>query len=541
MLDILKQVGFHPRACVWELTLACNLRCKHCGSFAGNRREREMDLEESLRVADELAALGCRRVTLSGGEPTLNPDWDRIGKRLADHCIKVNLISNGWHWNETHVARAKAAGFCGAAFSLDGFEREHDEFRQPGSFARVVSAIEACVAGGLPVAVNTTVNRLNQRSLRELRDFIRDKGAFSMQIQLATPSGNMDSHRDLVVDPADLVWLVPDIAALCRQNTNKFFAVGADDIGYYGMPEQGLRDTGGELPFWIGCRAGCQVVGIESSGNVKGCLSLPSSMHGERRFVEGNLREKSLAEIWQADDAFAYNRQYSEASLTGFCRVCRYRDFCRGGCTWTVYCNTLQGGEGNPFCFYFQAVRQRRFDLLTEDPTAPELDFFGSEPSSTVPPPADPADARDLFALAQTATRACRFEEAHRLLTKALQLAPDELAIVDLAGFVCFSLRDFVAAERHNRVVLAKKPDHAFAHNGLGLSLAKQGRLDEGRAAIERAIVLMPGWYDPYHDLAVVLAEAGLRDEAGAALDRGAAAIPQSAAEFARVKAALIR
>jgi radical SAM protein with 4Fe4S-binding SPASM domain len=405
----------------------------------------------------------------------------------------------------------------------------------------VVAAIEACVDGGLPVAVNTTVNRLNQRSLRDLRDFIRDKGAFSMQIQLATPSGNMDSHRDLVVDPADLVWLVPDIAALCRQNTSKFFAVGADDVGYYGMPEQGLRDNGGELPFWIGCRAGCQVVGIESSGNVKGCLSLPSSMHGEGRFVEGNLRDKSLAELWNADEAFAYNRKYSEASLTGFCRVCRYRDFCRGGCTWTVYCNTLQGGEGNPFCFYFQAVKQRRFDLLNEDPTPPELDFFASGPASPVTPPVDPVDARALFALAQTATTACRFEEAHRLLTKALQLAPDELAILDLAGFVCFSLRDFVAAEQHNRVALAKQPDHAFAHNGLGLSLAKQGRLDEGRAAIERAIALAPGWYEPYHDLAVVLAEAGLRDQAATMLDRGAAAIPQSAAEFARVKAVLVR
>jgi hypothetical protein len=31
--------------------------------------------------------------------------WDGIGKRLVDHCIKVNLISNGWHWNATHVER----------------------------------------------------------------------------------------------------------------------------------------------------------------------------------------------------------------------------------------------------------------------------------------------------------------------------------------------------------------------------------------------------------------------------------------------------
>jgi radical SAM protein with 4Fe4S-binding SPASM domain len=539
MLDILKQVGFTPRACVWELTLACNLRCKHCGSIAGSRREHELDLQENLRVADELAALGCRRVTLSGGEPTLNPDWDRIGKRLADHCIKVNLISNGWHWNETHVARAKAAGFCGAAFSLDGFEREHDEFRQPGSFRRAVAAIESCVTGGLPVAVNTTVNRKNQRSLRELRDFIRDKGAFSMQIQLATPSGNMGEHRDLVVDPADLVWLVPEIAALCRQNTSKFFAVGADDIGYYGMPEQGLRDDGGELPFWIGCRAGCQVIGIESSGNIKGCLSLPSSMHGEGRFVEGNLREKSLAEIWKSENAFAYNRKHTEASLTGFCRVCRYRDFCRGGCTWTVYCHAQQGGQGNPYCFYYQAVRQRRFDLLNEEPTPPELGFFAGDATPAALPAGDPLDARALLALAREATEASRLEEAHRLLTKALELAPTDLAILDLSGFVCFFLRDYEAAERHNRAALAQKPDHAFAHNGLGLSLAKQGRLDEGKAAIERAIALAPGWYDPYHDLAVVLAEAGLRDQAYAMLDRGAAAIPQAAADFARVKAVL--
>lgn len=541
MLDILKQVGFAPRACVWELTLSCNLRCKHCGSFAGSRRDDEMSLEENLGVADQLAALGCRRVTLSGGEPTLNPDWDRIGKRLADHCIKVNLISNGWHWNASHVERAKAAGFCGAAFSLDGFEREHDEFRQPGSFDRVVAAIDACVAGGLPVAVNTTVNKLNQRILRPLRDFIAERGVFSMQVQLATASGNMGLHRDLVIDPADLVWLVPELAAICRSNTRKFFAVAADDIGYYGKPETGLRDDGGELPFWIGCRAGCQVVGIESSGNVKGCLSLPSSMHGETRFVEGNLRDKSLAEIWQSAGAFAYNRRWSESQLTGFCRVCRYRDFCRGGCTWTVYCHKGEGGEGNPFCFYYQAVRHGRFDLLTEEPTPPELGFFGGKVKPTEPLTEAPADAATLLATAREAVNERRFEEAHRLLLAALAQAPEDLAVIDLLGFVCFSLRDYGGAEGYNRRALALVPDHAFAHNGLGLSLARQGKLAEASAAIERAIALSPRWYEPYHDLAVVLAEAGKRDEACAMLARASAAIPESAADSARVEAAIRR
>jgi radical SAM protein with 4Fe4S-binding SPASM domain len=541
MLELLKQAGFAPRACVWELTLACNMRCKHCGSIAGSHRNDEMTLEENLKVADQLAALGCRRVTLSGGEPTMNPDWDRIGQRLAEHCIKVNLISNGWNWDPSHVERAKAAGFCGAAFSLDGFKAEHDEFRKPGSFDRVVAAIDACTAGGLPVAVNTTVNKLNQHILRELRDFIAGHGAFSMQIQLATPSGNMDQHRDLVIDPADLVWLVPELAAICRLNTRKFFAVAADDIGYYGKPEQGLRDDGGELPFWIGCRAGCQVVGIESSGNVKGCLSLPSSMHGEARFVEGNLREKPLAEIWNARHGFAYNREPTENRLTGFCRVCRYRDFCRGGCTWTVYCHASQGGEGNPFCFYFQTVKQGRFDLLTETPTQPELDFFGETLKVVVPLAEDPTDVPTLFERAREATEARRFEEARRLLLQALELSPDNLPVLDLLGFVCFSLRDYQAAETYNRRALAQKPDHAFAYNGLGLSLAKQGKFEEGSASIERAIALVPKWFEPYHDLAIVLAEAGRREDACAILARGATAIPESAADFARVEAAIRR
>ena len=30
MIKVLEQVGFFPHTCVWELTLACNLRCKYC-------------------------------------------------------------------------------------------------------------------------------------------------------------------------------------------------------------------------------------------------------------------------------------------------------------------------------------------------------------------------------------------------------------------------------------------------------------------------------------------------------------------------------
>jgi len=384
VIKVLEQVGFFPHTCVWELTLACNLRCKHCGSVAGRQRSAELSLDECLRVAGELVAMGCQNITLIGGEATLYPGWHEVGRRLVELGAQVNMISNGLTWSAEHAERAKAAGFCAVSFSVDGFEKEHDELRSRGSFERVVRAIDTTVAAGLRAGVNTTINRLNRHQLPELRKYLMSHGVFGWQVQLATPSGNMGEHRELLLPPEDLLWLVPQIAQLCRIPCPEFEIYVGHNIGYFGNPEPALRATDVALPFWLGCRAGCQIIGIESGGDVKGCLSLPSSVHGEHRFVEGNLKEKSLHEIWTSPRAFAYNRLFKEEQLLGFCRVCRFRDVCRGGCAWGIY---AQGGSGNQDCFYYQAVKHGCFDLLSEEPTAEETGYFAGQTLATPPCP----------------------------------------------------------------------------------------------------------------------------------------------------------
>ena len=75
-----------------------------------------------------------------------------------------------------------------------------------------------------------------------------------------------------------------------------------DDIGYYDENEMYLRNRPGTISSWRGCQAGLRVVGIDSVGNVKGCESLYSD-----EFIEGNLREESLRDIWCKEGNFAYN------------------------------------------------------------------------------------------------------------------------------------------------------------------------------------------------------------------------------------------
>ena len=58
---------FTLKKAVWEITLACSFFCKYCGSKGGRAREGELTTEEALSVAEQLAELGCRRVSLIGG------------------------------------------------------------------------------------------------------------------------------------------------------------------------------------------------------------------------------------------------------------------------------------------------------------------------------------------------------------------------------------------------------------------------------------------------------------------------------------------
>ena len=88
------------------------------------------------------------------------------------------------------------------------------------------------------------------------------------------------------------------------------------------------------------------VIGIDSAGNVRGCESL-----GAEVFIEGNLREQRLAEIWNSPDAFAYNRQFDPGMLTGACRACDKGPLCRGGCRSMCYFSTGRMHE-NLYCCY---------------------------------------------------------------------------------------------------------------------------------------------------------------------------------------------
>ena len=132
-----------PVYAVWEITLKCDLKCAHCGSRAGQARPKELSTAECLDVVSQLAKLGCREVTLIGGEAYLRNDWVDIIRGIRSHGMACTMTTGGRNLTEARVKAAAEAGLQGASVSIDGIGPTHDAIRGvPGSYLAAVGAIE---------------------------------------------------------------------------------------------------------------------------------------------------------------------------------------------------------------------------------------------------------------------------------------------------------------------------------------------------------------------------------------------------------------
>jgi len=328
------------RCCVWELTLRCNLRCRHCGATAGRPRADELSPDEALRVAGELAALPAGEVTLMGGELFLRPDWFAIAERLRAGGVPLVVFTNGTLLDAERIAQLRALAPRTVGTSLDGGSAAvHDDVRGvDGAFERTLAALDTLQAAGLHVAVITTLTRRNLYELPGIARLLAGRD-IRWQIQCAAAGGERLAPDDLLT-PLEFYFAALFIARMRATYPWEVLPVlGAHDFGYcsarlpfLGMPGQA----------WAGCPAGRSVLGIQSHGAVKACLSLPGDA------VAGSLREKSLAEIWHGEALADWRRP---AERRGFCATCPHGDSCEGGCTGMALTYAGHRGE-DPFCLY---------------------------------------------------------------------------------------------------------------------------------------------------------------------------------------------
>ncbi len=348
---------FHPAYVVWELTLRCDQPCTHCGSRAGDARATELSTAEALRVVGELAAMRTKEVVLIGGEAYLHPGFLEIIAALAAAGINPTMTTGGRGIDAALAREMARAGLARTSVSIDGLEATHDLMRAArGSFASATAALRYLADAGIVVTSNTNLNRLNEQDLEPLYDVLKAAGIRSWQVQLTTPLGRAADRPDMVLQPWDLLRIVPRIAAVKeRAWKDGILLMPGNNLGYFGPEEATLRSLRpGDGEHWAGCQAGKYVLGIESDGAVKGCPSLQTAS-----YVGGSLTRSTLRDIWDSAPELAFTRTRTTADLWGYCASCDFADPCLGGCSFTAHAFFGRPGN-NPYCHHRARMMRAR-------------------------------------------------------------------------------------------------------------------------------------------------------------------------------------
>jgi GTP 3',8-cyclase len=195
-----------------SVTDRCNLRCQYCmpeEEYVWLPRDDVLSFEEMTQLVDVFADLGVDKVRLTGGEPLLRRDLDRLVRLLADNprLRDLALTTNGVLLAE-QAAALHAAGLHRVTVSLDTLRE--DRFRlltRRDTHARVLEGIAAVARSGWPgLKIDTVVMRgVNEDELVDLVEFAGGVGAEVRFIEYMDVGGATHWSMERVVSRREML------------------------------------------------------------------------------------------------------------------------------------------------------------------------------------------------------------------------------------------------------------------------------------------------------------------------------------------------
>lgn len=155
------------------VTNRCNLLCKHC-IHGKIKIYQNLSFEAFREILDKYIGYygECHTASFSGGEPILNPDFEKILEYTAANFIPINIITNGTLIDK-YLPILKKIHVQSICVSLDGIEESHDLIRGKGNFKKAINFINT-IKDYVPV-VDTifTVNNINCNHIEGYLQYIK--------------------------------------------------------------------------------------------------------------------------------------------------------------------------------------------------------------------------------------------------------------------------------------------------------------------------------------------------------------------------------
>ncbi|MGH2935898.1 MAG: GTP 3',8-cyclase MoaA [Gaiellaceae bacterium] len=323
MSPLLDRLGRPLETLRVSITDRCNFRCVYCmpkeafgRDHAFLERKELLSFEEIARVVGVFSGLGVRTVRLTGGEPLVRRDVERLVEQLGAVGVELALTTNGSLLAQKAEALA-AAGLDRVTVSLDSVDDAQFKALNDVDFpvARVLEGIDAASAAGLPVKVNAVVKRgVNDDGVVALAERFRGTGHVLRFIEYMDVGHTNGWRLDDVVPADEIVariserWpLEPVEAARADETALRFrYRDGAGEVGIIASVTK---------PF---C-GGCSRARLSAEGRLHTCLFALRG-HDLRAPLRAGASDEDLAEllrgIWtRRTDRYSELRTADTASL----------------------------------------------------------------------------------------------------------------------------------------------------------------------------------------------------------------------------------
>jgi|GEM_PF-4348782 len=303
-----------PNVVCLSLTERCNLECDYCFYSASYRDSRALHVEDPPHhsvslLFEELRRMNPKaRVYLTGGEPFMHRDIFDFLALIKSNSLYAGVVTNGTLLNRKKVEHLGKIGVDEVRISLDGVHEKTHNATRPGTFRKVMKAIDLLEDFSIRVVISMTVTTQNEHEIQELSDFAANRG-FALNFSHVVPTGRAAKKRELLPDYEELVR---QIALAEKRHRFGFF---------YIENSQGLR------------RHTCGLAGQSLYVNLKGETE-PCNMLAKTKHRIGNVFVHGLARTLCSEGARRVRVPVDEMSS---CSDCYIRYICGGSCRASSY------------------------------------------------------------------------------------------------------------------------------------------------------------------------------------------------------------
>ena len=324
VLAMSKKVLQVPHDVYITLTGRCNLRCLHCYGNYGRVCGVELTGKQWVNVFKNLGDSGVFFANISGGEPTVHPDFVEIIKYLKSSNFHFILTTNGVFPDNIRKAILLASSVvAGLKFSLDGPTPESHTFirKTRGGMSNTaiykvtLDNIKYFSTKGFPITVATCLHSGNINLLDEFVDLIEDLSPVSWFVSTLSPTGRATHNKNIFVSDRDIggdKW-----NSIRNRLSNKNIYVRYIDMPY--AEDYDLSKSRYQCPA---ARWSCE---INSDGLVSPCTMARIEIPRNKLAFE-NILDADIVTIWHGK-AFTQFRDWQDVGCPG-CRMQQKCDKC---------------------------------------------------------------------------------------------------------------------------------------------------------------------------------------------------------------------